>query len=133
MQISLEMAVPIIERSILFDEHWYRKMYRLDTQTNAAEHYLMEGYKKGWNPSKYFSTEEYFLENPDVRWGGIYYIMKLLVIVRDVIVNISPREFYKGIENVLVAVIMFQGIFHCLRILSKKVVNMALSRGSLRW
>lgn len=70
MQISLEMAVPIIERSILFDEHWYRKMYRLDTQTNAAEHYLMEGYKKGWNPSKYFSTEEYFLENPDVRWGG---------------------------------------------------------------
>lgn len=97
MQISLEMAVPIIERSILFDEHWYRKTYRLDTQTNAAEHYLMEGYKKGWNPSKYFSTEEYFLENPDVRWGGIPPLLHYEVL-REKKVSILYRIFPCGFD-----------------------------------
>ena len=71
MEIPFEAAMRIVESSLLFDEAWYRKTYRIDAETNAAAHYLTEGWAKGWNPSRYFSTEDYFLENPDVRWGQI--------------------------------------------------------------
>ena len=71
MEISLENALHIVASSLLFDEAWYRKTYRIDAEKNAAEHYLTEGYTKGWNPSPYFSTELYLIENPDIRWAGI--------------------------------------------------------------
>ena len=70
MEISLEYALRIVENSLLFDEAWYRETYRIDAKIDAAAHYLTEGCAKGWNPSPYFSTELYFLENPNVRWGG---------------------------------------------------------------
>lgn len=70
MEISFEKALYIVASSLLFDEAWYRKTYRIDSETDAAAHYLTEGYTKGWNPSQYFSTETYFLKYPDVRWGG---------------------------------------------------------------
>ena len=70
MEVPFEEAVRIVADSLLFDEAWYRKTYRIDAEVNAAAHYLTEGYTKGWNPSKYFSTEVYFLENPDIRGGG---------------------------------------------------------------
>lgn len=70
MEVSFEEAVRIVASSLLFDEAWYRKTYRVDAEENAAAHYLTEGYAKGWNPSQYFSTEMYLLENPNIRWGG---------------------------------------------------------------
>lgn len=70
MEVNMNWAAFIIGSSPLFDEQWYRKTYRISDEVNAAKHYLLEGAKKGWNPSKYFSTEEYFLENENVRWNG---------------------------------------------------------------
>ena len=70
MKVNLDWSVRQIATSPLFDEGWYRENYRIPQHEDAAEHYLMEGYKKGWNPSKFFSSEEYYLQNPDVRWGG---------------------------------------------------------------
>lgn len=70
MKVNLDWAVRQIATSPLFDEGWYRETYRIPQHEDAAEHYLMEGYKKGWNPSKFFSSEEYYLQNSDVRWGG---------------------------------------------------------------
>ncbi len=70
MQVSMEWAIHIVKTSPLFDEAWYRQTYHLAADVDAARHYITEGYKKGWNPSPYFSTEEYLIENDDVRLAG---------------------------------------------------------------
>lgn len=38
---------------------------------NAAEHYLFEGWRNGFDPSPDFSTDEYLLHYPDVRAAGM--------------------------------------------------------------
>ena len=70
MEITMELGTFLIASSPLFDEGWYRRTYRIAPEINAAQHYLTEGYKHGWNPSPFFSTEEYFIENPEVRFSG---------------------------------------------------------------
>lgn len=57
----------IIKRLQYVDERWYEKTYTdVDYQTiDAIEHYLLFGWKEGKNPSKDFSTKDYFLANPD--------------------------------------------------------------------
>ena len=54
MKVNLDWAVRQIATSPLFDEGWYLETYRIPQHEDAAEHYLMKGYKKGWNPSKFF-------------------------------------------------------------------------------
>ena len=61
--ISEIRPVEIIRRSEYFDSKWYRNEY--DVDTDAAVHYLNEGWKKGYNPSNRFSTKDYLLNNPD--------------------------------------------------------------------
>ena len=77
MEVSFEEAVRIVASSLLFDEAWYRKTYRVDAKENAAAHYLTEGYAKGWNPSQYFSTEMYLLENPNT-FPALFYLLYTL-------------------------------------------------------
>lgn len=57
--------VKIIEKSELFDSHWYSEKYNIIR--NPAKHYLFNGYKQGCEPSKAFSGHEYHLCNPDTK------------------------------------------------------------------
>ena len=55
----------IISKSNLFDKDWYSETYDVPVDKAAAD-YLLHGYKKGYNPSKYFSTLNYLQANPDI-------------------------------------------------------------------
>lgn len=57
--------VMIIKRSSFFDEKWYRETYNVSS--NAASHYLNEGWKKDYNPSLKFSSKDYLINNPDIK------------------------------------------------------------------
>ena len=54
MKVNLDWAVRQIATSPLFDEGWYRETYRIPQDEDAAEHYLMEGYKKRLESIKVF-------------------------------------------------------------------------------
>src|SRR4051794_41103444 len=44
----------LLEHSGLFDSKWYRAQAKLDADANAAEHYLLHGWKVGLEPNKAF-------------------------------------------------------------------------------
>ena len=55
-----------IKNSLLFDAAWYCKTYGFGEYLDAAEHYLIIGWREGKNPSAFFSTADYLKKNPDV-------------------------------------------------------------------
>lgn len=55
----------VIENSSLFNSEWYSKMYHINKE-EAVSHYLNIGWKLGYDPSPYFSTEMYMKNNPDI-------------------------------------------------------------------
>ena len=57
-----------VYKSHLFDEKWYLKQYPEVEQSgiDPLEHYLTEGWKKGYNPSKKFNTKSYLIKYSDV-------------------------------------------------------------------
>lgn len=55
-----------IKKSGLFDRHWYKKQYHIKAK-EAIKHYLSEGWKLGYNPSRKFDTRAYLTANPDVK------------------------------------------------------------------
>ena len=55
----------------LFDENFYRKYYKGYFNGDALIHYLFEGYKKNFDPSKNFNTEKYLNTYPDVKKGDM--------------------------------------------------------------
>ena len=57
----------VIKNSKLFNYNWYRKVYKLNKNEDAVSHYLNIGWKKGNNPSKKFSTINYFLLRRDIK------------------------------------------------------------------
>lgn len=61
----------VIRTSEFFDEAWYKKTYKIPKFQNASKHYLNEGFKLGYNPSRFFSTSEYLKANEDVAASGI--------------------------------------------------------------
>ncbi|APD95390.1 hypothetical protein BM523_16095 [Alteromonas mediterranea] len=55
-----------------FDESWYRTEYLpQDTNESPIEHYLVEGWLTGNDPSAEFSTIKYLIANPDVAEAGL--------------------------------------------------------------
>lgn|GEM_PF-3532530 len=63
----LRSDVNLIIRSELFDAEWYEKTYDLKGDSNSlAQHYILSGCSRLYDPSKLFSTEKYFSANPDV-------------------------------------------------------------------
>ena len=60
-----------IEASLLFDSDWYRRQHGLGEYLDVASHYLTKGWKKGWEPSPFFSGEEYLRLYPDVKAAGM--------------------------------------------------------------
>lgn len=56
----------IIEKSSLFDSEWYSNKYGVE-KNKAAKNYLVDGYKKGCEPSIHFSGFDYYLANPDTK------------------------------------------------------------------
>lgn len=57
----------VILNSPYFDKEWYRKTYDIPDAVDCAEHYLNEGYLKGYNPGPDFNTYEYYQCNRDIK------------------------------------------------------------------
>ena len=57
----------------LFDKKWYEQHYLESTKYSGSsyQHYIQVGWKKGYDPSPYFSTKKYLENNPDVKESGI--------------------------------------------------------------
>ncbi len=62
-----ENDLEYIKRSKLFNKKWYKKYYKLSSDISPEEHYLHVGWKKGFNPSPDFKTEDYLSLNQDVK------------------------------------------------------------------
>ena len=62
----------VIRRSGLFDKMWYLSAYSdvKNANIDPAHHYAEFGAKEGRNPSKFFSTANYLLDNLDVAETG---------------------------------------------------------------
>ncbi len=54
-----------------FDEAFYRDFFPDDPPAQALDHYLKTGWRRGLDPSPYFSTRAYLERNIDVRKAGI--------------------------------------------------------------
>ncbi|MEG0693383.1 MAG: glycosyltransferase [Oscillospiraceae bacterium] len=59
----------VLMKSSKFNATWYKKTYQIEG--NPYTHYLDEGWKKYYSPSKHFSTLNYLLQNQDVRKAGL--------------------------------------------------------------
>lgn len=59
--------------SILFDEKYYREthMWNCMQGMDAVLHYVLVGWRLGYNPSPHFSTKKYLIRRPDVDQAGI--------------------------------------------------------------
>lgn len=68
---SRKRDIDTIRTSLLFNEKWYREKYELGEYCDVAEHYLLQGWKEGKNPSDLFSTDEYLAMYPEVSKAGI--------------------------------------------------------------
>lgn len=57
----------------LFDRRWYLEQYpeALEYPKGPFRHYVDVGWKKGYDPSPYFSTDMYIKERPDVLQSGM--------------------------------------------------------------
>ncbi len=65
--------IRLIKSSRFFDKKWYLAKYpdAKDFKGSAEEHYLALGWRLGYDPSEYFSTEEYLKINRDVDIAGV--------------------------------------------------------------
>lgn len=68
---KLDNDYQLLENSSLFNKKWYIKKYLKANQINPITHYLSEGWRKGYNPSKKFDTEFYLSKYPEVARSGI--------------------------------------------------------------
>ncbi len=68
-----DSVVEIIKNSGLFNEEWYRNSYPEVAllKTSAINHYVMSGWKKGYNPSMEFDTLYYLNTYPDVKKANV--------------------------------------------------------------
>lgn len=57
--------------SCLFDDKYYRKIYKLNKETSAVYHYFKYGWKLGYNPSVQFDGNMYLAKNDDVYRAGM--------------------------------------------------------------
>lgn len=71
----LKVNSELISKSGLFDIEWYRKEYLSSSDSNIninpIEHYLLHGWKNGYNPSNKFNTSWYLNKYQDVKNNGI--------------------------------------------------------------
>ncbi len=61
----------IVCQSSLWDANWYCKRYGIQGKVRGLKHYCTVGWKTGFDPSPYFSSDSYLEKNPDVRMARI--------------------------------------------------------------
>ena len=68
----LDADVPSEIRNYI-DSEWYKNTYLKEIKTNLspAAHYMMTGWKMGYNPSLNFDGNQYLKDNPDVAKANI--------------------------------------------------------------
>ncbi len=57
----------VIEKSELFDGEWYKKTYLQHEHIDPARHFMLKGWKLGYNPSPWFCTNDYLARYHDIR------------------------------------------------------------------
>ena len=65
--------IELLCRHTLFDAVWYEQTYTAVAESHLLPeaHYIREGVKKGYNPSRFFDTAWYLENNKDVAGAGI--------------------------------------------------------------
>ncbi len=104
----LKKKIRVIQRSKFFDKKWYLEQHPElnDMQCSPAEHYLTDGWKKGYDPSEEFSTSEYFKLNPGVKRAKVNPLLHYET--RGILENrlykldpggYKPLSFWRGIKR----------------------------------
>lgn len=95
----------IIVKSGLFDARYYLTEHPEISQSgmDAAEHYLCEGYKKGFNPSRSFDGNLYLEMYPDVKAAGVNPLLHWLCYGKkekrlSPVIN-SKNKYFKNLQN----------------------------------
>jgi len=93
----LDAEVQAIRASGLFDQAFYRSMYR-DLQSASLDpirHYCEHGWREGRNPSDEFDTNFYLATYSDIREAGLnpfwHYVVAGTTEQRDALPDMSPR------------------------------------------
>ena len=60
-----------ILNSEFFDEEWYNNVYNIPDNTDCVIHYLLIGYKKGYNPGPVFDSFDYYELNLDIKQADL--------------------------------------------------------------
>lgn len=63
--------VVAIKQSLLFDNQYYKRTYKLSKYVDAARHFCARGWKLGYDPSEHFDVKYYLSAYEDVRSAGI--------------------------------------------------------------
>ncbi len=86
----------VVENSLLFDAEWYCKTYGFGKYLDAANHYLLVGWREGKNPSAFFSTEDYLKKNPDVDMNPLVHFETF---------GLKEKRYRAEIEKVLLEIL----------------------------
>lgn len=89
----------IIRKSKFFKEQWYLKTYKDVSETGLKPwvHYLQEGWKKGYVPSRQFDTEYYFETYPEVEKENICPLLHYETRGKGLGYFPNVRAYYKSI------------------------------------
>ncbi len=96
-QDRIDAEVQAIRASGLFDEVFYRSMYRnlQSVPLDPIRHYCEHGWREGRNPSDEFDTNFYLATYSDIREAGLnpfwHYVVAGATEQRDALPDMSPR------------------------------------------
>lgn len=68
---DISKSIPIIKKLGLVDNEYYHNNYKHTEGLDCLTHYIIKGWKDGYNPSKEFDTEFYLTINEDVYTLGM--------------------------------------------------------------
>ncbi len=72
-EYNTQRQILLIKKSKLFDKKWYLTEYPdvKKTGVDPLKHYVLYGWREGYNPSEYFNTQKYLANNKDVALSGV--------------------------------------------------------------
>lgn len=100
---DIKKAKLLIEENNLFDPIYYNSCYPhvFEKNSDLLDHYLNEGYLKGFNPSEYFDTN-FYMQYDDVKKSGmnplIFYVLYDLGSERRTTNKVTPDDIQKAID-----------------------------------
>lgn len=104
-----EIDIDLVLHSDLFDSEWYAKNYLSgkNIRREPVEHYMQEGWKRGYNPSKNFNNDLYLDLYPDVKRSNlcplVHYLKKGIKESRKVfpVFNLKAQSLLDRVHSVI--------------------------------